>query len=321
MKPHIRIILLVSLLAAFLCIGFLSSGKGLSDSKVTAPEDLPIYLDGEPLGSVTNTQPLEKRFRSFKAKVDARQGNLNYNVGLGGGRLTIGRIVVFPDDRLSAGQLGHVWDKIYEFFDDPPFERIVFWGGGACEKLPQRQSVADGSTFVLSNAPLSTDEQKKIRSNKQCWLHTEVVTIDQSLYSRQQVKSYRVSVSTIEITDTGSYLLNEQSSNPESRVSPIANLAHPTLRRKLDTAKIKQRPISSESLEKEVRSWIEKRIAEGSDDLVWDESGSVVLPIIINKKTPYSSLAQVLRLIKQPKIRITVIIEDPAPARTRSFPE
>jgi hypothetical protein len=101
----------------------------------------------------------------------------------------------------------------------------------------------------------------------------------------------------------------------------MANLASPSFRRRVDAATIKRRPIGEEALEKEVRSWIEKRIAEGSDDLVWDESGSVVLPIIINKKTPYSSLAQVLRLIKQPKIRITVIIEDPAPARTRSFPE
>ena len=313
MKAHIRIILLLSLLSAFMCFGFLSSGKGLWDSTVTAPEDLPIYLDGEPLGSVANTQPLEKQFRSFKAKVDARQGNLNYNVGLGGGRLTIGRIVLFPDDRLSASQLGRVWDKIYEFFDDPPFERIVLWGGGSCEKLPQRQTVADGSTFVLSNSPLSSDEQKRIRRNEQCWLHAEMVTTDQSLYSRQQVKSYRVSVSSIEITDTGSYLLNEQSPNPQSRVSPVANLASPSFRRKLAAAKIKQRPISTESLESEVRSWIEKRIAEGSDDLVWDESGSVVLPIIINKKAPYSALAPVLRLINQPKIRVTLIIEDPAP--------
>lgn len=315
MKAHIQIILLVSLLAAFMFFGFLSSGKELFGPQDTTSiiEELPIYLDGERLGSVSDTHPLEVRFRSLKAKVDARQGNLNYNVGPGGGLLNIGQIIFLPDERLSAGQFGKVWKKTEEFFEYPPFERMALWSGGPCEKPSQPRPALGGSTFVLSNRPLSSDEQKEIKDNEQCWLHAEVNMADQSSYSRQQVKSYRVSVSSIEITEIGSYFLNEQSSNPQSRVSPIANLASPNFRRRLSAAKIKQRPINEESLEREVRSWIEKRTAEGSDDLVWDESGSIVLPIIISEKAPYFALARVLRLLHQPKIRLTIVVDDPTP--------
>ncbi|MEO5859705.1 MAG: hypothetical protein ABIR33_12230 [Pyrinomonadaceae bacterium] len=313
MKAHIRISLLVSLLAAFMFFGFLSSGKEFLGSKdsTSTTEDLPIYLDGELLGSVDNTQPLESRFRALEAKIDARQGNLNYNVGPRGGLLNIGRIILYPDERLSAGQFEKVWKKTEEFFEYPSFERMALWSGGSCEKLPQPRPAVKDSIFVLSNSPLSSAEQERIRDSERCGLHAEVYTTDQSPYSRRQAKSFRVSASSIEISDIGSYFLNEQAANPQSRVSPIANLASPNFRRRLDAAKIKQRPIGEESLEKEVRSWIEKRIAEGSDDLVWDESGLVVLPIIINKKASYSSLLRVLRLVSQPKIRVMIVIDDP----------
>lgn len=311
MKGPLRIILLVSLLTAFLFFALLSSGQhppAATVDKSTAG-DLLLYLDGQPLGSVANTEPLENRFRELKVKVDQRQGNSNVNLGIGGGPLNIGRIVVFPDDPLSADHLGQIWDKIDDFFDYPAYERMAFWSGGDCERFPRRSSTEGGSTFVLSNRPLTSDEQQKIKGNQQCWLDASLITADFSAYSKQLVKSYRTSISSLEITGDGTYILNEQLSNPRNRVSPIANLAHPTFRRKLAAAVVKQRPIAAESLKNEVNSWIEKRIAEGSEDLVWDESGRAVLPIIINKKAPYLSLSKLLQLINRSEIRVSVIVD------------
>ena len=120
-------------------------------------------------------------------------------------------------------------------------------------------------------------------------------------YANRLLKSFRTAVSSLEITDTGAYLSNEQVRDPKLRVSPIANLENPSLRRRVDAATVMHRQIEASSLEKEVESWIKLRTAEGPIDYMEGDDKTVQLPIIVAGQSSYGALAQVLKFVGKQK--------------------
>ena len=305
MKVYLQCFILLLLLAAFACFAIFSSAQRVLPGQTASQtnSDLPIYLNGELLGSLANTGPLVQRLKSLEGKIG---GNAN----LADGRPpNIGRILLLPGDTLSIKEFGLLRNTVGDFYDYPPFERMAILSGGSCAEAKQGPAAAKGTTFVLSNAPISKGELLRVRSSEQCWLPVEVFTpYEQSRYYTRFVKSYRVAYSSMEITDTGSYVLNEQAANPKDRVSPAANMGHPTFGRRIDAAPLKQRPIAVGSLEQETLAWIDRRIAEGSDELFMDDAEAIVLPIIVNGKAPFSALSQILKTIHHPNVKLTIIV-------------
>ena len=187
MKVHIRIVLLVSLLAVFVCLGLLSSAQQLTIANVPSAttEDLPLFLDGEPIGSMANTSALESRFRSLQEKLDSRSMNsaTSFNSqntfaegsnslpnsdstvssdSAGGEYPNIGRIIFALDDRLPMARVGELRAKLRDYFGYPAFERIFLLGRQPCDEIKSTRRKS-GDRFVLSNSRLSADELKKMR--------------------------------------------------------------------------------------------------------------------------------------------------------------
>ncbi len=288
-----KINILIVVLAVLACLG-LSYAQLRPETRavVATTEDIPIYLDGVPTGSVAKTQPLVGRLRSLSSKLDT-----NANLA-SGGLANIGNIVFSPDDNISMTDFGRVWDSVKEFFNYPPFDRIALWGGNSCAEAGGDRHPFSGSVFVLSNSLMSPDDLTRIKSGSKCWVKTQIYTDDSpSPYQRRFLKSHRTAYTSLEITQSGSYLLNEQVKNARLRVSPVANLSNPGLARKVDAAIVKQRHIDAVSLDTEISAWIERRTQEGSEDFDWDSSGSIVLPIIVSGKSAYSAVAGILHFV------------------------
>ena len=309
MNAYIRILVLVVLLIVGILAGFMSSAQQISSTTGVAPttEDLPLFLNGSSVGSVANTALLENRLRSFHDKLP------DTNVA-DGSLPNIGRLVLVPDDRISMVQLGKIWGNIYDTFGPPTFERISLWTGSACDENPSGTRNA-APVFVLSNKSASREELENITANEGCSLDSRVfVTQPRSQYSRRLVKGYRTSYTSLEIGASGSYLLNEQARNPQHRVHLQANLNHPSYSRKVDSAPVVQRRVEPGSLEKEVNSWIERRVTEGSQELRWPsdaDRSSVILPIVINGNASYSTLTPILRLLRQRKdVRLYIVVDN-----------
>ena len=311
MKVHIRILLLASVLAGFVWLGFLSSAQQLPTHSALAPtnEDLPLSLNGEPVGSMANTRVLEARLQSLKAKVDN-----NFNSG-GEALPNIGRLVLVPDQRLSFVQIGRLWDKLDEFFDYPVFERMAL-STGACDAETGRTASKSGPTFVLSNSPIAAGDLDKLKMNG-CWIDTHVIKVSPSdgAYATRLLRSYRTAVTSMEVTQTGGYFLNEQVKDERFRASPTSNLDNPKLRRKVDAATVTQRPITSASLKKEIDSWIIRRGAEDPIHGMSADEGIVELPVIVSGMASYDALSQILKFIGNEKVRLMVVIDDRVAAK------
>jgi len=305
MKVHIRIFLLVSVLAGFVWLGFLSSAQQLPTHNALAPTnaDLPLSLNGEPIGSMANTRALESRLQSLKAKVD------NFN-SAGEAVPNIGRLVLVADPRLSLAKLGQLWDKLDEFFDYPIFERMAL-STGECDVNSTRTAVQGGPIHVVSNSPIAAGELEKIKTNG-CWVGTYVIKVTRAdgAYAARLLRSYRTAVTSMEINQNGGYVLNEQVKDAHFRASPTANLNNRKLSRKVDAASVTQRPIDAASLKKEIDSWVKRRSAEGPIHGMTPDEGVVELPVIVNGMVSYDALSPILKLIGTEKVRLTILIDE-----------
>jgi hypothetical protein len=253
---------------------------------------------------MANTRALESRLQSLKAKVDN-----NFN-SAGEALPNIGRLVFVPDQRLSFAQLGRLWDKLDEFFDYPVFERMAL-STGACDADPGRMESKSEPTFVLSNSPILAGDLEKLKKNR-CWIATHVIRLTPSdgAYATRLLRSYRTAVTSMEVTQTGGYFLNEQVKDERFRASPTANLDNPALRRKVDAATVTQRPISPASLRKEIDSWIARRGTEDPIHGMSADEGVVELPVIVSGMVSYDALSQILQFIGNEKVRLMIVIDD-----------
>lgn len=307
MKATIRIILLISLLAGFVFLGILSSAQQIPTAKVNSTtEDLPLFLDGKPVGSMSNVQTLESQFRSLQAKLD--------NANMADGSLpNIGRAVFVPEHRLSMSSFAQLWDKIGEFFDYPVSSRMALFDGQPCDEHFGGPAKSPAPSFVLSNSQFSVGEVAKIKSQENCWVEIQVISLGpQPGPPNRLLKSYRTAVTSMEITDTGAYLLNEQVRDARLRASPMANLENPALRRRVDSAPLTQRPVDPTALEKAVSSWVERRVAEGSSGVL-EDAGLVELPIIVAGQTSYGALEQILKFVPKQKVKLIIVVNNIAP--------
>ncbi len=308
MRASVRIILLIGLLAGFACVEFLSSAQQLSPGKGSSSsnEDLPLFLNGQPIGSMSNTQKLETQFRLLTAKLPS--ANMP-----DGSIPNIGREILIPDDRLSMASVGQLWTKISEYFDFPG-ERFGVVAGPPCDA--DSRSLAAGPTFILSNSPLTMADMDKVKGSENCLLSTQVWPPDPNNTNQTRfVKAFRTAVSSLEISDTGAYQLNEQVKDPKLRVSPVANLGSPAFRRNLELAQVTHRPIDPSSLEKEIDAWIKRRIAEGPTyDDPSEANKAVELPVVVSSRTSYGSLAQVLKFLGKKNVKLTIVINNDSPS-------
>ena len=298
MKTYLRILLLVVVLGSFASLAILSFAQRVAPPAGQAG-DLPLYLNGEAVGSVADTRPLVNRLKALDAKVN-RNANLP-----DGGIPTVGRVILHPDDKLPMAGFGRIWDSVTDYFGFPPFEGFEIWNGDSCTEKSDRRP---RPIYVLSNAPMSTDDLKKARAGDSCALQAEVYTSTvQWRYYARYVKSYRLYYSSLEITDSGSYALNEQAKDERSRISPNSNLGSPALGRRVDAAIVKQRPLAADAVEKEIAAWIDRRAQEGSEELSMDE-GVLVLPIIASSKASYAALSHVLSMVHRANVRLVIVI-------------
>jgi hypothetical protein len=298
LDARIRIGLLTFALVAFAFVGFLSSAWPHSPQSATLDADeVPIFLDGEPFGSTANTTRLKAHLTSLKARLP--------NMNAGGEALpNLGGLVVVPNNETSMATVASLFEDVVDAAGTSGFGKIVIGGDRPCSGDKTRK------TFVLSNRTMSFDELRKTRDSLECWPATTIIESGAtSNYSKRLLKSYRTSATSLEITESGSYLLNERAPSAASRVSPMANLNHPTFGRRVDSAVLRQRPIEAAKLESEVLAWITLRSSEGSDDLRWNDDGTVVLPIIVNANTRFSSLASILTFIKRADLTVTLVVE------------
>jgi hypothetical protein len=307
MKIHIRIVLLASILAVFVWLGFLSSAQQLPTAKVIPPttDDLPLFLNNEQMGSVANSQSLVSRLHALHDKLDFNTNTAD------GGVPNIGRLIFVPDERLSMAQFGDVWEKISEFFDYPVYARMAIWNGQTCTQNSGLPIESKGPIFILSNSKFSTQEIETIKANERCWLHAEVTVLGPVYASSlRRLKSYRTALTSIELTDHGTFLLNERVQDPKLRASPVANLENPSLRRKVDLAPVKQRPIEPSLMQKEVDAWVKLRADEGPDGYVQEGDRSVELPIIVAGQVSYGSFAPILSFLGNQKVKLTIVVNN-----------
>jgi hypothetical protein len=306
---YIRIILLTAILVAFTCVGFFSFAQKVQDVKVgsQAVSDLPLFLNGEAVGTIGNTTVLESRLGSLP-------GGLKSNINGADGLPNIGRMVFVADDQLSMSALGDAWDKIDDYFDYPHYTKMALWAGNSCE-ADRTPSGAGSSVLVLSNVKLSIEELKKYRGTESCWIRAEFTLLKgASAYSARVLKSYRTAVTSFEVTESGAYLINEQVQNPKLRASPIANLGHPALRRAVDAAPIKPRSVDPALLDKEIDVWIKLRESEGPIGMsAAEEDPSVDLPLIISGKISYAALVPILKRLKKQRNRLSIVVNDLQP--------
>ena len=304
MNAYIRIILLAAALVSFTCIGLLSFAQKVPNAKLSSPtdSDLPLFLNGEPIGSMANTSNLESRLASLP-------GGAKSNVNGADGLPHIGNMVFVPDDRLSMSGLADLWDKIDDNFDYPRYNSMALWAGNPCDGGSTGPTSSHRSAFVLSNSKLSVEELRKLRESEGCWIRTEVLWVKPpSTYSARLLKSYRTAVTSLEITNSGSYFLNEQVPNEKLRASPIANLGNPALRRRVDAAQIKQRSIDPNSLEKEVEAWVKLRDAEGPIGMSSEDDPAAELPLIVSGQVSFETLAPVLKVLAGKRNPMTIVV-------------
>jgi len=306
---YIRIILLTAILVAFTCVGFFSFAQKVQDVKVgsQAVSDLPLFLNGEAVGTIGNTKALESRLGSLP-------GGLKSNVNGADGLPNIGKMVFVADEQLSMAGLGELWDKIDDYFDYPHYEKMALWAGESCDADRNPSAGAGASVLVLSNMRLSSEELKKFRRSEGCWIRAEFTLLKSpSAYSTRVLKSYRTAVTSFEVTESGAYLINEQVQNPKLRASPIANLGHPALRRAVDAAPIKPRSVDPALLDKEIDAWIKLRESEGPIGMSAEEDPSVDLPLIISGKISYAALVPILKRLKKQRNRLSIVVNDLQP--------
>lgn len=297
--------LTILLLAAAAAVFQLSAGKAF-DANIMASTsaDLPLYLNGEQVGTMSNTKTLEARLKSLQ---DHLTGD-NFNAP-DGSIPTIGRLVFVADNQLPVAELGRLWKTLDDFFDFP-LNRMTLWKGHGCDQ--SHPHAATGAVSIVSNAPLSAAELAEIKSNEQCWLSTEVMMAgpDNPAYSTRLLKSYRTAVSSIEILPGGSYVINEQIKNERLRASPMANLTNPALRRKVDAAVVTRRSIEPAAIQTEVDAWAQHRISEEPNDESMPEEDAVDLPVIVKPAVSYDALTRLFPGPSARKFRFVIVVDN-----------
>lgn len=297
----LRIALLASLLVAFACVTLLSSTP-MQVGPNSLPEEVPVFLDGQPFGSSSDTSQLKAHLTSLKARLP--------NINAGGEALpNLGALILMPNHDTSMATVSKLYEDASDAAGFQGFEKTVIGSDVACSDSNQEKE-STKRIFVLSNRPMSPDDLRKARAKLYCRPTVSILNANASTnYSKRLIKSYRIAATSLEILASGTYLFNERSLSPAARVSPMANLNHPTFGRRVDSAVVRQRPIDAARLADELNTWTTLRAKEGSDDLRWNSDETVILPIIVNSKTTFSALGPVLDLIKGSNMSIAIVVD------------
>ncbi len=319
MLTRTKVLLLILLLAIFASFGLLSSAQQRPSSAVgTATDgDLPLFLDGEPVGTVANIRPLTAKL-SVVLRKHTQSSHLGANAPDGSIPIT-GRVVFVPDEGMSLLHFGQISEAVQTLFDYDWSRKLVLFNKSGCGGVPSPKSKPDPANIVLSTRPFTPDELANMGVGEKCWFDTSVKIAT----TPRLLKSYRVSTTSIEIADDGSYFVNEQMPNAPPRIGPDANWSVSS-NRILDAAPLKRRPIDTASLKTEVNAWVEKRTAEYNaewrkmgEDIPAESAtsqpsyiyhGPLELLIIVSGKPSYSSLERVLGLIGRSTISVTIVV-------------
>jgi len=313
MKTHVRITLLIAVLVIFACFGFLSLAQNRTTSIAVPPPttgpDMPVFLNGKPAGSTANLEELKTNLAAIY--LGHQQRSPVFTNAADGSLPITDRVIFVPDEQLSMLQFGSVARTVQDSFDFYSSRQLVVYGSSGCPG----SSKADAANIVLSNSALIDN-----RNNGTCWLE---ISVPKS--SSRLTKRYRVAMTSIEVNADGSYLLNDQLANLPPLASPNANWSVSS-NRMIDAVKIKQRPIDTASLDKEVVAWVNQRIAENNKD--WQkidaqiakeygasgvaDHGPVELPIIVNGKSLYSSIVPILRSVPRGKFELVIVVNNSA---------
>lgn len=304
LNANTRIGLLVLLLVAFASVGFLTSAQLRAPQSSFLTEEVPVFLDGQQFGSSSNTYELKKHLDSLKSKLP--------NTNAGGEALpNLGGLVVIPNPETSMKTIALLLQEVQDAAGFAGFAKIAFSVTSSCSD-PTDSVRKTTRSMVLSSRPIPSNDLEKERSKLSCLPAASIIAADAgTAYSKRLVKSYRVAATSIEVTEAGSYLVNGQAPSRAARVSPLANLDHPSFSRRVDSAVLRQRPVDSSKLAEEIKAWIELRSKEGSEDLSWnsDTDTNVVLPIIVSGKARFSSLAPVLELIQRSDVSLAIVVD------------
>ena len=310
MKTSLKIALLITALVTLACLGLLSVAQKAPAGITSSPtdDDLPLFIDGQPSGSVSDLHAFIAQLGVVLKKHTQRPG---LNATAADGSLPIASRVIFvPETRLSFKHLGDMAFAAQKLFNYEFEEQLAISDKSLCNAGDVKP---DAASIIISNSALSKDELARIGGSKDCWLK-----LDLRFATMRELKSYRVSTSTPEIGDDGSYFMSEPMRNPPRNITPNYNWSV-TSNRILDAAVFKLRPVDPEVMEAEVGKLAKQRRLDvdaewkrmtGEDPV--ENKQPVTLTIIAGARASYASLAPILRSIKGQNLVLTLLINSTA---------